>query len=91
MYLDFAELQALKKTPMYMNDWVKKLDEFLKIADRDILKDKGTISKLEAEEKALKELDKYRKRILNSELSEVEKHFLDNLENESKKIKKLKK
>jgi hypothetical protein len=88
MYLDFAELQAIKRAPMHMDDWIKKLDEFLKIADRNLLRDKGTISKLEAEEKALKELDKYRERILNNELSEVEKHFLDNLEKESKKIKK---
>jgi len=29
MYLDFAELQALNRKPMYMRDWIAKLDEFL--------------------------------------------------------------
>ncbi|MBQ8502015.1 MAG: virulence RhuM family protein [Bacteroides sp.] len=30
LYLDFAELQAKSHTPMYMNDWIQKLDDFLK-------------------------------------------------------------
>ena len=34
MYLDFAELQAMNGTPMYMQDWVTKLDKFLVATDR---------------------------------------------------------
>ena len=36
-YLDFAELQALNRKPMYMADWIRKLDDFLRLSDRDIL------------------------------------------------------
>ncbi len=44
MYLDFAELQALSRKPMYMKDWIAKLDEFLKVSERDILTHAGMIS-----------------------------------------------
>lgn len=37
LYLDFAELQALSRNPMYMKDWISKLDDFLRMASRDIL------------------------------------------------------
>src|SRR5262245_19683706 len=36
-YLDFAEVQALNRRPMYMIDWIAKLDEFLELADREVL------------------------------------------------------
>ena len=41
LYLDFAELQALDREPMYMKDWVAKLDDFLRMAARDILSHSG--------------------------------------------------
>jgi len=44
MYLDFAELQALSRRPMYMKDWIAKLDEFLKVSERDILTHAGKVS-----------------------------------------------
>ncbi len=45
MYLEFAELQALNKTPMYMKDWIVKLDDFLRVATpRNILSDAGKVS-----------------------------------------------
>ena len=44
IYLDFAELQALNRKPMYMKDWIAKLDEFLKVSERDILTHAGKIS-----------------------------------------------
>jgi hypothetical protein len=37
LYLDFAELQALSRNPMYMKDWIAKLDDFLRMASRDTL------------------------------------------------------
>jgi hypothetical protein len=36
-YLIFAEGQAMRRIPMQMTDWVKKLDGFLTINDREIL------------------------------------------------------
>lgn len=52
MYLDFAELQALSRKPMYMRDWIVKLDDFLRISDRDILTHAGKISHQIALDKA---------------------------------------
>jgi hypothetical protein len=44
MYLEFAELQALSRTPMYMTNWIVKLDDFLKISGREILTHTGTVA-----------------------------------------------
>ena len=43
-YLSFAELQARQRKPMTMADWKPKLDAFLTLNDRDILKNAGTVS-----------------------------------------------
>ncbi len=44
MYLDFAELQALNRRLMYMKDWIAKLDDFMRLSERDILTHAGKIS-----------------------------------------------
>lgn len=54
-YLSFAEFQARQKKPMYMRDWIRKLDDFLHLNERDILRDAGRISKKIGEQKAIKE------------------------------------
>jgi len=87
MYLEFAELQAITKTSMYMKDWISKLDDFLKLSGREILKNKGRIKSKLAKEKANLEFDKYKEKTKNG-LSEVEKHFLKTLEKNIKKLKK---
>lgn len=46
---------------MYMKDWITKLDDFLKISERDILTHAGKISRELAESKVLKEYEKYKK------------------------------
>lgn len=43
-YLEFAELQALNRRPMYMADWITKLDDFLRLSEREILQHAGRIS-----------------------------------------------
>lgn len=58
-YLEFAELQALGRKPMTMRAWVTKLDEFLKISDRDLLDHAGTISAEVAKAKAEREYERY--------------------------------
>lgn len=85
-YLELAEIQALNQTPMYMRDWVTRLDEFIKIAGRDILRNAGKISHEQALKKANIEYEKYKNRIKNQP-SEVEKHFIKQIEEASKKIK----
>lgn len=61
MYLDFAELQAGGGRLMKMTDWLTKLDEFLKISERGLLKDAGKVSAEQAASKAQQEFEKYRK------------------------------
>lgn len=91
MYLEYAELQVFEKNPMTMQNWIDKLDVFLNMTNKKVLTDKGTISHIQAEEKALNEFNKYNKRIKDSKLSEVEKHFLESLNEAENKIKKIKK
>ena len=60
LYIEFAELQALDRNPMTMHDWVKKLDEFLKISGRELLDHAGKISAETARAKAEREYGRYR-------------------------------
>ncbi len=59
MYLDYAEDQARRKSPMHMADWVKKLDAFLQFNERNILTHAGKVSKAIAEEHAHREFAKH--------------------------------
>lgn len=59
-YLDLAEDMAIRQLPMTMEDWTKRLNMFLEAADRDILKDAGSISSKIAEKHAYLEFEKYR-------------------------------
>ncbi len=58
-YLSFAEFQAQQRKAMAMKDWARKLDDFLKLNERDILTDAGRISHELAMEKARGEFEKY--------------------------------
>lgn len=87
LFLDFAELQAKGHTPMYMKDWIQKLDDFLKLSGKDLLNHAGTISAEVAKLKANTEYDKFKARSLER-LSPVEIHFIENFEKERKKLRK---
>ena len=86
LYLEFAELQAKAHIPMYMKDWVQKLDDFLRLSNRDLLTHAGKISAEIAKQKADAEYDKFRERT-KYELSPVEIHFIDQFEAEQKRLK----
>ena len=86
LYLDFAELQAKSHRPMYMKDWIQKLDDFLKFSGKELLTHAGRISAEIAKQKADMEYDKFKVRTAN-ELTPVEIHFLENFEKEQKKLK----
>ncbi len=73
-YLEFAELQALGQKPIYMGDWVEKLDDFLKLSGRELLAHAGTVSHEQALAKAQIEYDRHRARRINQR-SPVEDHF----------------
>ena len=89
IYLEFAELQALNRKPMYMTDWIAKLDDFIKISDRDILTHAGKVSHRDALANAHAEYEKYRQQRLNAP-SPVEQHFQEAV-NKTKRIEKSKK
>ena len=86
LYLDFAELQAKSHIPMYMKDWIQKLDDFLKLSGKELLTHAGTISAEVAKLKADTEYDRFKERT-QYELSPVELHFIENFEKEQKKLK----
>jgi len=58
-YLIFAQGQAMRRVAMYMADWIKKLDAFLTLNERDILTHAGRISHEVAQAKAELEYDKF--------------------------------
>lgn len=85
LYLDYAELRAKDHKPMYMHDWIDKLDDFLRLSDKELLTHAGSISAKLAKEKADAEYDKFKERTKN-ELTPVEIHFLEQFEREQKKL-----
>jgi hypothetical protein len=74
MYLDFAELQARGRRPMYMRDWISKLDDFLRLSERQILTHAGQVSHEAALSHAEDEYEKWQQQTL-TEPSQVEKDF----------------
>ena len=61
-YLVFAEGQAMRRIPMHMKDWINKLDGFLSLNDRDILKNAGRISHEMAKQLAEAEYEKFNRK-----------------------------
>ena len=85
-YLDFAELQALNRKPMTMGGWISKLDDFLKLSERDILTHAGKVSHETARLKAEAEFEIFRD--AQDKLPQpVDQHFADAVA-ELKKIEK---
>ena len=75
-YLIFAQGQAMRRIPMYMSDWIKKLDGFLTINDRDILNHAGKISHEMAKQQAEGEYEKFHTKrlfISKNELNDFDK------------------
>lgn len=85
-YLEFAELQALSRKAMRMSDWISKLDDFLRLSERDILTHAGRTSNDAALKKAHIEFEKFRQAQL-ADISPVEKHFVEAI-TKSKKLEK---
>jgi hypothetical protein len=85
-YLELAELQALNRLPMYMKDWIERVDDFVRMTGNNILQNAGTVSHMQALEKANAEYEKYKEKMKN-ELSEGEKHFIKQIESTAKKLK----
>jgi hypothetical protein len=85
-FLEIAEIQAISRQVMYMRDWVERLDGFLKLTNKNILDNAGSISHHDAIVKAHQAYDTYKEKTKN-DLSQVENDFIKQLETETKKIK----
>ncbi len=83
-YFDFAEIQALRRRPMYMEDYVKQLDLILSSTGEALLSGPGTVSHKQAMDKARNEYRKFQVR----ELSPVERAYMDTIKAINTKAKK---
>lgn len=82
-YLAFAETMAQQQTPMYMKDWIERLDTILQLNGRELLTHAGKISHKMALEKSSEEYEKYKQ-----QQKAIEKEAsLKELEEDIKKLK----
>jgi putative DNA-binding protein len=81
-YFDFAEIQAMKRKPMYMADYIKQLDNILSATGEKVLQNAGRVSHQEAIEKATTEFKKYQVKTLST----VEEDYLRTLKSLEKKL-----
>ena len=81
-YFDFAEIQAMKRKPMYMADYIKQLDNILSATGEKVLQNAGRVSHQEAIEKATIEFKKYQVKTLSA----VEEDYLRTLKSLEKKL-----
>ena len=75
-YIDFAELQALRRKTMTMLDWITKLDDFLKLSEHELLDHAGTIPAETAKAKAELEYERYRT-LIDALPRPVDRDFLE--------------
>ena len=83
-YFDFAEIQAIRHNPMYMEDYIKQLDMILSSTGEKLLVGAGSISHNQAIEKAKAEYKKYQVKTITP----VEREYLHILKEISNKIEK---
>ena len=81
-YFDFAEIQAMKRKPMYMADYIKQLDNILSATGEKVLQNAGRVTHQEAIEKATTEFKKYQVKTLST----VEEDYLRILKSLEKKL-----
>lgn len=74
-YFDFAEVQAIRRRPMYMSDYIKQLDAVLAATGERLLSDSGKVSHEQAVEKAIGEYRKYQAKALSA----VETAYFDSI------------
>lgn len=86
-YLAFAETMAQQRNPMYMKDWIQRLDALLQLNGRELLSHAGKISHKMALEKSEKEYEKYR--LVQKEIEKEQS--LKEIEEDIQKLKQNKK
>lgn len=86
-YFDFAEIQAMRRKPMYMTDYISQLDNILASTGESLLVGAGRVSHKQAQDKATAEYLKYQERTL----SPVEQAYYDSIKALAEKTSKKKK
>ncbi|MEZ5199112.1 MAG: virulence RhuM family protein [Bacteroidales bacterium] len=86
-YLAFAETMAQQQTPMYMKDWIERLDSILQMNDRELLDHAGKVSHKMAIEKSGTEYEKYKEQQKKIEIEES----LKEIEQDIKRLKSIEK
>lgn len=88
-YLAFAETMAQQHIPMYMRDWIERLDAIIQLNGRELLSHAGKISHKMAEEKSALEYQKFKDSYKKSEhersIEELEKDIKDLIPTKSNK------
>ena len=82
-YLAFAETMAQQQTPMYMLDWIKRLDLILQLNGRELLTHAGNISPQIAVDKSTAEYKTFKQQLQEHEYQ----RSLAELENDLKSLK----
>ena len=80
MWLDFAEDQARRRKQVFLKDWETKLNEFLRFNERAVLRDKGNVSKSEADARAEGEYEEFaarRRALLEAEAEREQRGALE--------------
>ena len=85
-FFDMAELKAETQEPMYMRDWLEILDKFTGDFGFAVLEGAGSVGHIDAVEKAHREYTEYKKQ-LPTDLTDVEKAYLDTLKEMQKRLK----
>lgn len=86
MFLDFAEDQARRRKQIFLKDWQTRLDDFLRFNDRNVLPDAGSISREDADARALQEYDRFAERRRAQLEADAENDMLRELEEGIKKL-----
>ena len=84
-YLAFAETMAQQQIPMYMKDWIERLDGILQLNGRELLTHAGKISHNKALEKSSTEFEKYKL----TQIALEKEQSLKEIEEDIKRLKKL--
>ncbi len=91
MWLDYAEDQARRRKWIFMKDWERKLDDFLRFNERQVLPDAGKVSKQSAEDRARDEYEKFAVRRRQHKEAIGEAETIKQLENAAKLLPEKKK
>lgn len=89
-YLELAELQALNRKPMYMKDWIARLDDFIRMTGNEVLDNAGIVSHQQMLKKAEQAYAAYKAQI-QEELSRAEQDFVKFIDQTAKQLEQKKK